>query len=187
VAAATLDGGPTVTALPPDAAAVDAAPAPPAVAQLDVITTPPGATVYVQRDTGRGAAPVQRSPASFQGLAPGELTVRVSLDGYQSLIRGVALVAGERRTLDFSLDKLERPIRDRDRDRERRPATGTLNVRTTPYSVVYDGGKKLGETPFVKKLPAGTYTLTFKNPDRGTTTRKVTIRAGETTKLKFDL
>ena len=80
--------------------------------------------------------------------------------------------------------------RPRDRDRRRPPPparTGTLNVRTNPYSVVYADGKKLGETPFVRALPAGTYTLTFVNPDHGKVTRRVTIKADQTTKVKFDL
>ena len=80
--------------------------------------------------------------------------------------------------------------RPRERDRRRTPPparTGTLNVRTNPYSVVYADGKKLGETPFVRALPAGTYTLTFVNPDHGKVTRRVTIKADQTTKVKFDL
>lgn len=175
-------GPPTVVALAPDATPVDAAAAPPALASLDVITTPPGAKVQL---AGREAPP-QKAPASFLDLEPGDVAVHVTLDGHEPLDRDVTLAPGERRTLELALIKKELP-RDRDRDRDRKPAIGTLNVRTTPYSVVYSGGKKLGETPFVIKLPAGSYTLTFKNPDRGTTTRRVTIRAGETTKLKFDL
>ena len=39
----------------------------------------------------------------------------------------------------------------------------------------------------VRALPAGTYTLTFVNPDHGKVTRRVTIKADQTTKVKFDL
>jgi serine/threonine-protein kinase len=179
------DAGPTVVPLAPDATPADAAAAPLALASLDVITTPAGAKVQL---AGREAPP-QTSPASFLDLEPGDVAVHVTLDGHEPLDRDVTLAPGERRTLELALIKKEVP-RDRpprDRDRDRRPAMGTLNVRTTPYSVVTSGGKKLGETPFVIQLPAGSYTLTFKNPEHGTTTRKVTIRAGETTKLKFDL
>ena len=72
----------------------------------------------------------------------------------------------------------------------RRPKvpTGFLTARTTPYSVVYLGGKQIGETPLAGvELPAGTHTLTFKNPKRKPVTRRVTIRAGKTTKLSFSL
>ena len=179
----TPDAGPTVVALAPDATPVDAAAAPLALASLDVITTPAGARVQL---AGRVASP-QKAPASFRGLEPGDVAVHVTLDGHEPLDRDVTLAPGERRTLELALIKKEVP-RDRPpRDRDRKPAMGTLNVRTTPYSVVTSGGEKLGETPFVIKLPVGRYTLTFKNPEHGTTIRKVTIRAGETTKLKFDL
>ena len=47
-------------------------------------------------------------------------------------------------------------------------------------------GKLLGETPFAERaLPVGTYTLTFKNPDKGTVTKKVKITANRTTKVNF--
>ena len=50
---------------------------------------------------------------------------------------------------------------------------GRLSVRTTPWSDVYLGSKKLGQTPFADlELPAGTYTLTFKNPSRPTGRRR---------------
>jgi serine/threonine-protein kinase len=65
---------------------------------------------------------------------------------------------------------------------------GKLSVRTTPWSDVYLGSRKLGQAPFADlSLPAGTHTLTFKNPSRPTVTKTVTIRAGKSTKLNFDL
>jgi hypothetical protein len=36
-------------------------------------------------------------------------------------------------------------------------------------------------------VPAGTHTLTFKNPSRPTMTKTVTIKAGKPTKLNFSL
>jgi hypothetical protein len=166
-----------VVAIAPDA--TPPADAAPALASLDVITSPPKATV---RLAGRSAPP-QRSPARFQELDPGPITVAVELKGYALLTRDLDLAPGERRTIDLTLSKAGREAAPRDR----KAAPGTLNVRTSPYSVVYDGAKKLGETPFVKQLPAGTYTLRFVNPDRKPVTRRVVIKAGETTKLNFSL
>ena len=191
-AARPADASVTIVALPADAAPVDAAPpldaAPPDAAEvivtaarlasLDVVTRPAGATV---RLAGRDA-PRRTTPASFDDLDPGPVTVEVALAGHEPLTRELQLAPGERLRVDLTLTRKKDPPRD-----DRKPRPGTLNVRTTPYSVVYAGRKKLGETPFVKPLPPGDYTLTFKNPTRPTATRKVTIRAGETTKLNFDL
>ena len=61
-------------------------------------------------------------------------------------------------------------------------------MRTNPYSVVTLGSRRLGETPFsAVEIPAGTHTLTFTNPERGTTRRTVLVRPGETVKLSFQL
>lgn len=67
------------------------------------------------------------------------------------------------------------------------PTTGRLTARTIPPSVVYRGAKKLGETPLELEMPAGTYTLMFKNPSRAAVTKAVTISAGKTAKLDFVL
>jgi serine/threonine-protein kinase len=199
VTALAPDAGPQVTAIPADAAPTNGAGAEPApaLAAIDVLTTPSGATArLVDRD-----APEMTTPATFVDLTPGTIELVVELAGHATLSRTLTVAAGERRTLELVLTPAAAAVRDpgkdrprdggrdRDRDRERaaKKATGTLNVRTSPYSVVYLGGKKLGETPFVKELPAGSYTLTFVNPERGKTTRKVTIEPGKTTKLKFDL
>jgi hypothetical protein len=68
----------------------------------------------------------------------------------------------------------------------RPPVNGKLIVYTNPYSDVFTGTRKLGQTPFEIEIPIGTYTLLFKNPDRPTVTRTVKITA-KPTRLKFDL
>ena len=61
-------------------------------------------------------------------------------------------------------------------------------MRTTPWSDVYEGNRKLGQAPFADlELPVGTHTLTFKNPSRPTVTKTVTIKAGKSAKLNFNL
>ncbi len=68
------------------------------------------------------------------------------------------------------------------------PRPGRLTVRTTPYSDVFAGARHLGQTPFADvRLSAGAHTLTFKNPGRKPMTKRIVIRAGQTTKLAFDL
>jgi hypothetical protein len=66
----------------------------------------------------------------------------------------------------------------------RAPQIGTLTVRTTPYSDVYIGTRKIGQSPFSdKQVPAGTYWLTFKNPLHPTVRKQVTVQPGKLYKL----
>jgi hypothetical protein len=104
------------------------------------------------------------------------------------------LEAGENRTLEISLREVPAdPPPQTPPDRTRRPEPrerppGTLVIRTRPYSEVYLGQRRLGTTPFANvRLPPGTYTLTFRNPDRPPHRRQVTIRPGEETRLDFQL
>jgi len=62
-------------------------------------------------------------------------------------------------------------------------ATGKLNLRTTPWTTVYFGKKKLGETPLVGvTLPAGSQVLRVENPEAGIKSSiEVTIVEGKTT------
>jgi eukaryotic-like serine/threonine-protein kinase len=59
---------------------------------------------------------------------------------------------------------------------------GFLTIDTTPWSNVSIRGKMLGQTPIVKaRLPAGTHTLTLRNPDLGLETQySVTIEPNTT-------
>ena len=57
-------------------------------------------------------------------------------------------------------------------------------MRTTPYSDVYIGTRKIGQAPFAdQEVPAGTYELTFKNPRHPTVRKQVTILPGRSFKL----
>lgn len=104
--------------------------------------------------------------------------ITAELDGFLPEKREVDLDRGVDRVQDIAFSrKLSGSSRPG-------PATGKLTVRTTPYSIVYSGARKLGETPFAElEMPTGMYTLTFKNPTHTTIIRKVTITAGKTTKI----
>lgn len=103
----------------------------------------------------------------------------VQKDGHAPLARAVDLAAGQHRTVELVLEK---------KGGATAPRGGFLTARTQPYSVVFLGGRRLGETPFAAvPLPAGRHVLVFKHPGRPPVTRTVTIRAGETTKLAFEL
>ncbi len=153
---------------PPDLA-VDAPPSPTAL--LVLRTTPDGATIRIGDQ-------VRKAPAEL-ALPDGEYTIVAEAEGFQPETRPVTLERGERVVIEIMFTK---------RILAPRPAaTGKLVVATTPYSDVFNGMRKLGQTPFEIDIAVGTYTLTFKNPDRPMTTRKVTISATKPTRLKFDL
>ncbi len=147
--------------------------APDELTYLEIRTNPSGGTVTVNGET-------RADPARF-ALAPGHYKIAAELEGYVLEHREVDLDRGVDRVQDIA-------FRKRLAASSARPAAapGKLTVRTTPYSIVYNGTRKLGETPFAElELAAGTYTLTFKNPTHPVVTRKVTITSGKTTKLSF--
>ncbi len=67
--------------------------------------------------------------------------------------------------------------------------TGTLSVTTTPWTVVYVDGKKVGSSPLIKhKLKAGAHTVKLVNKDLEIQkVVKVTIKKGEHTQIVKDL
>jgi hypothetical protein len=105
---------------------------------LEIHTSPPGGSVTIGGET-------RADPAKF-ALAPGHYKITAELDGYAPEHREVDLDKGVDRVQDLAFRKKmssggnARPA----------PAMGKLTVRTTPYSVVYSGAKKLGETPFAE-------------------------------------
>ncbi len=179
---ATATAAIPVAQTPPDAG-IDAAPA---RAMLEIITEPANAMVSAGDDR-----PAQASPARFEDLPPGELRLRIDLDGYESVDRTVTLAAGERRTLEVPLARIpppQPPQRHVVRHTNKRRSPGRLTARTRPYSVVYLGRRKLGVTPFAGvSLPAGKHVLTFKNPSHKTLKKTVVIRSGKTTKVDIHL
>jgi serine/threonine-protein kinase len=66
---------------------------------------------------------------------------------------------------------------------------GRLNLDTTPWAIVSEGGRVLGQTPLVGvALPVGTHTLLLSNPEQGLKTAyQVTIAAGQVTSRRIGL
>jgi len=121
-------------------------------------------------------------PVAQLVLSAGKHQVLVELAGWQPEKREVHLEVGEHQRIEIAFTK-KTP-----KNVDRGPAMGRLSVRTTPWSDVYLGAKKLGQAPFADiELPVGTHTLTFRNPSRPTVTRTVKITAGKSTKLNFNL
>jgi PEGA domain len=68
-------------------------------------------------------------------------------------------------------------------------AMGSLTLDTVPWTTVYLGKQKLGETPLVAvPVPAGNVELTLVNTERGIReSYAVKIRAGADYKTRLDL
>lgn len=144
----------------------------PPTSVLEVRTRPTGAVVTVS-----SIDEVRIDPARF-ALEPGRYEITADFPGYLPEKREVVMERG--------LDVVHEIVFTRKKPGKQPPQTGKLTARTVPYSAVYMNGKLLGETPFAERaLPVGTYTLTFKNPDKGTVTRKIKITANKTTKVNF--
>ena len=179
VAPPPIDAGtnvPSVPTVPLDAAGE---------AYLEVRTIPDGGTVKVgdqSRDAVIPPGDLKGKPVAQLILSAGKHMVTVELAGWQSETREVTLEAGEHQRIEIAFTK-KTP-----KNVDRGTPTGKLSVRTTPWSDVYLGSKKIGQAPFADyELPVGTHTLTFKNPSRPTVTKVVKITAGKSTKLNFNL
>ncbi|HEU5058238.1 MAG TPA: serine/threonine-protein kinase [Kofleriaceae bacterium] len=185
----------------PPGAPAPAGATPPEDATLDVVTRPEGARVVL------GELAPLTSPAHFDKVPPGRYDVRVELKGHTTLARSVELAAGEHRSLELDLDPVGRPPATapvgREEDGKKKkdvkekavekrvppppPRDGTVKIRTRPYSEVYLGSRRLGQTPLIKELKPGKYTLVFKHPGKPNVKKTVVIKPGEATKLDFAL
>jgi serine/threonine-protein kinase len=61
---------------------------------------------------------------------------------------------------------------------------GRLVISSDPWAKVYVDGKSRGQTPFNKKLPAGSHKVVLKNEATGDrTTHRIKIKPGQTVKI----
>ena len=170
---------------PVDAGEADAAATPtipldaPATAQmafLEITTHPEGATVRIG-DQSRTA------PARF-AIPVGTYHIIAELDGWEPEERDV-VVEREHFVEEIAFMRKKRGTAPRGSDAPKHE-TGKLSARTTPWSEVFLGNRKLGETPFADlELPVGTYQITFKAASHTPVTKKVPIVAGKNTKVQF--
>ena len=180
---AALEEPEVAPTIPVDAAVAE--PGEPAKAYLVVRTIPEGGNVKVgnqsRASTVQPGDPTGAATAQLV-LDAGKHTVVAELAGFQREKRVVVLENGEHQRIEITFTK--KIVKREERGRP----MGRLTVRTTPWSDVYLGNKKLGQAPFADlQLPAGTHTLTFKNPSRPTVTKTVTIKPGKSAKLNFSL
>jgi len=183
------------------------------VGSLVVDSVPSGAVLFID-GSERGPGPI-----SIDELALGRHEVLAKKDGFQPTTRTFTLeTAGEKLRVEIALlpnvpepvtvvepkpveqPKIEpEPVKPepvatpepkrRVPAKKAKKAAGKLSLKTTPWTTVYLGSRKLGDTPLVDlALPVGTHTLKLVGSDGSLqTTVEVEILANETTvkKLKF--
>jgi len=137
-------------------------------ATLTVRSTPSGCTVVVN------GKPAGVSPATLTVEPGAAQAVSVQCAGYSAASKTATLQAAESATLELALEPLGK---------------GYLALKTSPWSVVFEGEKELGMTPLPKlELTAGTHTLRAVNKEQQLErTFSVTIKAGEVTAKTVDL
>jgi serine/threonine-protein kinase len=155
---------------------------------LVVSSNPPGAAITIDQ-AAAGIAPV-----TIETLTVGEHEVEATLDGHQPATRTVTLPKpGERVLVELALLPVPTPVPEapppEPRQRPRPVAMGKLTLKTTPWTSVFLGPKKLGDTPLVEvPLPAGVHVLKLTNPDSNLESSiEVEVKAGQTTKKQLRL
>lgn len=187
---------------------------PPAPPVLVVDTKPAGATLTVNGEP-QGKSPrsfdalgvgTHRIEATLEGYEPATRTVTLSAPGEKLMVE-LALVAVAKPTPVVVTpppppkEEPKPPPRETPRPPPKAPVakpapkkpppevTGKLTLKTTPWSTVYLGKRKLGDTPLLNvTLPAGKQVLRLVNGETSAeTTVEVEIGANETTVKKLTL
>ncbi len=155
---------------------------------LAIETDPPGASVAVD-GIARGPSPVVLSE-----LRPGDYAISASAKGRQPASKTVSVRAGERTQVVLVLPaETSRPAPSPSESvrpkAAPKAARGLLSLNTVPWTEVYLGSRKLGDTPLIDvPLPAGTHVLRLVNAEKGVSSSiEVEIRPGQTTVKKLSL
>jgi hypothetical protein len=153
----------------------DGPPGDPELGYLEISTKPEGGTIRIGDQS-------RTSPADFVWPA-GDVLVTAELEGYTPEYRVVHLLALAHEKVEIAMSrKLSR------HEHGSAPAVGRLTVRTRPNAQVFEGSRKLADTPFADlELSPGPHVLTFKSPEHSTTTKTIVVAAGKSQTLSFDL
>lgn len=141
----------------------------PATGHLNIASTPNGATIVLD-----GEKQDKLSGAFFAHLTPGEHTVEVSKEEFQSAKQSFVVEAGKVSRVLFTLPS----------------ALGKLQVSSTPKAAaIYINGEKKTETSnatFVRLKP-GAYTVKLTKNGYDSRQEKVTVKAGGTAEVALTL
>ncbi len=139
---------------------VGRAPAQPAYGTLSITSSPSNAEVFVDGEFA-GFTPVQ------WGSRPGNVTVEVRRDGFETTTQRVQVRPGTSTDVRFDLRAIARD--------------GTVTFTSDPRGAdVYVEGRFVGSTPTGRLTFApGTYTARFELPGYGSESVRFTVRAGQ--------
>lgn len=172
----------TRTNTTPEPVAVDAGVVAPSTGTLVVEVTPTTAARALD------GVPLAAGPIT---TSPGRHELSLTAPGFVPLKRTVEIVAGERSTLVLELDQEVPIIADAGVKvvTKAAPRRGTLRLDTTPWSTVFLGDRKLGDTPLLgASLPSGRHLLRLVNVEAGIDqTVEVEILPNEETVKKLRL
>lgn len=141
------------------------------LALVHLTSTPPGATVYVDR---KDLGPRGRTPVSL-ALPPGEHRVFFELDGHAADEADVTVATGERQALERALE----------------PILGTLRVDGSPPGATVhlgdEDGPVLGTLPATVELPPGSHVLVARADGYRTVRQVASVEADQTTRTALTL
>jgi serine/threonine protein kinase len=148
-------------------------------ARLLVNTDPPGAALIVDGEA-RGTSPADISP-----IKVGNHTIEARRDGFEVATRSVS-VTEEGAHVEVTIPLLPVPEAKPPEPPKNPPAAqknGYLSIDTQPWSIVYLGDRKLGETPLIRvSVPPGKLKLTLRNDEAGMKrVIEVEVQPGKTT------
>ncbi|HWL87022.1 MAG TPA: serine/threonine-protein kinase [Polyangiaceae bacterium] len=168
---------------------------------LFVRADPPGAKLYLDEST----TPLEGNPIATSLTKNSVHTIRAEAKGY--VTKTISVTTEAAKEAYISLDK-ERPDTPAWQPPPRRPKSnsssthetasvepkapepnGFLTINTTPWTVVSEGGRNLGQTPIFRlPLPAGEHVLLLENPEQGLKqSYPVTIKPNETSTRNLGL
>ena len=132
------------------------------------ITSDPEGAEVVLNGISRGTTPVVVSE-----IPNGRMTLELRMDGYEKLMREIAINAGDTPNLFYKLN----------------PLPGNLNLSSVPAGArFYINGEPRGNGPIsLKNLAPGTYTVKAEKDDFDPVTREIVVEKGATVNEEFRL
>lgn len=162
--------------------------APSGTGTVEVRTIPPGATVQAD-----GAVVGGLTPTSFR-LSVGSHTLDISLSGYQSAQRQVAVSASEPTPVNVILSAEAPPAPPVATTPASPPPSlagarnAEIRIETTPAGIeILIDGKSYGPSPVTATLPPGNHTYTVKPPGMAPYQNSFTVKSGEIIVKKLTL
>ncbi len=166
-------------ALEPGPALAAAAPAPAAPPPAPTTATPPATALAAPEVAPLAAAPLAEPPVAAPPIDEPPVAIAPDVVAPDAPPPAAPDVAAPARPTPPPASPRTRPSRAEPRAAAPSGDLGVVNVNAVPWAYVTVNGKRQ-LTPATLRLPPGSYTLSFENPELGAkTTRFVTVKAGD--------